>query len=386
MKRGFTLIELLVVIAIIAILAAILFPVFAKAREKARQTNCLSNQKQIVVAVQMWTQDNNELLPPASGWTTSVGLSGKVLTCLDASGLTNAYLYNNKYAGQTLSSATQLQTADLALLTCDGAHTATVATGVYAATLVNMLYTSTDPAPRHNNSLIAGWVDGHVSLVAAAPAAELAGLPFAMPLYISQPTAATATASSYFNAQTWALPSNVINGGPFAAGTTLAGGALADGTVYTSSFTWPAIANTQTCWCNFAGADGLGVNQEWIQVDLGAAYTVVGFHLWNLDYNGGLYNGPPGAGQGPIGGTGVMAGTITAGTTATPTTVVYSATAGSPFPAAPDTTTYTGATYMFTAPTSARYIMLNCATNEDGLSGSAGQCYVGISAISLIRE
>jgi prepilin-type N-terminal cleavage/methylation domain-containing protein/prepilin-type processing-associated H-X9-DG protein len=57
MRRGFTLIELLVVIAIIAILAAILFPVFARAREKARQTSCLSNVKQIMTAWRMYAQD-----------------------------------------------------------------------------------------------------------------------------------------------------------------------------------------------------------------------------------------------------------------------------------------------------------------------------------------
>jgi len=58
--RGFTLIELLVVIAIIAILAAILFPVFAKAREKARQTSCLSNMKQLALAVLMYVSDYDE--------------------------------------------------------------------------------------------------------------------------------------------------------------------------------------------------------------------------------------------------------------------------------------------------------------------------------------
>ena len=63
MKRGFTLIELLVVIAIIAILAAILFPVFAKAREKARQTSCLSNLKQLGLAQLSYAQDYDEKLP-----------------------------------------------------------------------------------------------------------------------------------------------------------------------------------------------------------------------------------------------------------------------------------------------------------------------------------
>jgi prepilin-type N-terminal cleavage/methylation domain-containing protein/prepilin-type processing-associated H-X9-DG protein len=61
-KTGFTLIELLVVIAIIAILAAILFPVFARAREKARQTSCLSNVKQLVLGVTMYAQDYDETL------------------------------------------------------------------------------------------------------------------------------------------------------------------------------------------------------------------------------------------------------------------------------------------------------------------------------------
>ena len=63
MRKGFTLIELLVVIAIIAILAAILFPVFARAREKARQSSCLSNVKQLALATLMYCQDYDEMIP-----------------------------------------------------------------------------------------------------------------------------------------------------------------------------------------------------------------------------------------------------------------------------------------------------------------------------------
>jgi prepilin-type N-terminal cleavage/methylation domain-containing protein/prepilin-type processing-associated H-X9-DG protein len=66
-RRGFTLIELLVVIAIIAILAAILFPVFARAREKARQASCSSNLKQIGIAFLMYASDYDSRYP--SNWT-----------------------------------------------------------------------------------------------------------------------------------------------------------------------------------------------------------------------------------------------------------------------------------------------------------------------------
>jgi prepilin-type N-terminal cleavage/methylation domain-containing protein/prepilin-type processing-associated H-X9-DG protein len=72
-RNGFTLIELLVVIAIIAILAAILFPVFAQAREAARKTSCLSNQRQLGSAVHMYVQDHDEIFAlsiyPINGFT-----------------------------------------------------------------------------------------------------------------------------------------------------------------------------------------------------------------------------------------------------------------------------------------------------------------------------
>jgi prepilin-type N-terminal cleavage/methylation domain-containing protein/prepilin-type processing-associated H-X9-DG protein len=88
-RRGFTLIELLVVIAIIAILAAILFPVFAQAREKARQTSCLSNMKQIGTGLLMYVQDYDEQYP-----------SGSKLAFPNGPNNLNAYLYGMGWAGE----------------------------------------------------------------------------------------------------------------------------------------------------------------------------------------------------------------------------------------------------------------------------------------------
>ena len=81
--RGFTLIELLVVIAIIAILAAILFPVFAQAREKARQTHCVNNIKQFALAVYQYVQDYEETFP-MSVYRASVGNQECVFTIIAA--------------------------------------------------------------------------------------------------------------------------------------------------------------------------------------------------------------------------------------------------------------------------------------------------------------
>jgi len=80
--KGFTLIELLVVVAIIAILAAILFPVFARARENARRASCMSNMKQIGLGIMMYSQDFDEHLPsgfitfPTDSYTFPNGTTG----------------------------------------------------------------------------------------------------------------------------------------------------------------------------------------------------------------------------------------------------------------------------------------------------------------------
>jgi len=102
--RGFTLIELLVVIAIIAILAAILFPVFARARENARRSSCQSNEKQIALGFKQYIQDNNERYPAASGWQTAIfdyTKSEAILKCPSAAGAgTFDYSYNSLMGGR----------------------------------------------------------------------------------------------------------------------------------------------------------------------------------------------------------------------------------------------------------------------------------------------
>jgi prepilin-type N-terminal cleavage/methylation domain-containing protein/prepilin-type processing-associated H-X9-DG protein len=87
-KSAFTLIELLVVIAIIAILAAILFPVFAQARSKARQTACLSNAKQLGTGLMMYTQDYDETFPQGTNGTVyPAGWAGQLYPYVKSAGI-----------------------------------------------------------------------------------------------------------------------------------------------------------------------------------------------------------------------------------------------------------------------------------------------------------
>lgn len=96
--RGFTLIELLIVIAIISILAAILFPVFARARENARRASCQNNLKQIALGFMMYTQDNDGRYPPYTGgsimgWVFPYVKSNQIFRC-PSSKLPNTANYN----------------------------------------------------------------------------------------------------------------------------------------------------------------------------------------------------------------------------------------------------------------------------------------------------
>jgi prepilin-type N-terminal cleavage/methylation domain-containing protein/prepilin-type processing-associated H-X9-DG protein len=156
-KRGFTLIELLVVIAIIAILAAILFPVFARAREKARQSTCISNQRQLAASITMYVQDHEETLPGTASVWRDINADSQILICPTAGkSLLVGYIYNS-----TTDSTDTLNVAGRAL--GDVRDT----TGKLAA--ANEVWLTVDgdngaPQARHTNKAVWSYVDGHVAV------------------------------------------------------------------------------------------------------------------------------------------------------------------------------------------------------------------------------
>ncbi|HEX2951226.1 MAG TPA: DUF1559 domain-containing protein, partial [Armatimonadota bacterium] len=158
LRRGFTLIELLVVIAIIAILAAILFPVFAKAREKARQTQCMNNQKQLATSVLMYSQEHDEKFPATKSMWTDIDVPAKIKQCPTAGkSVVNAYVYDNNLDGIALG---DIDFPIETWVTADGQYTSQ-GNGYYD----NVAYTQADLSARHNNGTVASYADGHVEMV-----------------------------------------------------------------------------------------------------------------------------------------------------------------------------------------------------------------------------
>ena len=163
---GFTLIELLVVIAIIAVLAAILFPVFSKAREKARQTTCVNNLHQLALAVTMYAQDNSEKMLANNNTTWSSQLSQYVTSAglyacpaLKVKGTSgnpnygfNALLYG-RGIGKVDTPSSVLMLADLSTTSMKGTYSINAATA------------NTDIDPRHTNNFVAAMVDGSVKSI-----------------------------------------------------------------------------------------------------------------------------------------------------------------------------------------------------------------------------
>ncbi len=173
-KRGFTLIELLVVIAIIAILAAILFPVFAKAREKARQSSCMSNQRQMAVAVQIYAQDNDETLPAIDGVWAAMKLDKGVFSCpTKGRAVANGYVYNNYMSGAALGDFGE---PTKEVITADGKTLSSVSSAASTANALavgekaqpNTYYVSSDVEARHGNKFIASFLDGHCEMTSVS--------------------------------------------------------------------------------------------------------------------------------------------------------------------------------------------------------------------------
>jgi len=184
-QGGFTLIELLVVIAIIAILAAILFPVFARAREKARQTACLSNVKQLVLGLVQYVQDYDEMLPvwynfrnpPGSKyWSETVQpyvKNKQVLVCASdgtpySAGGPVSYGYNCDYLGYGSSSSTgfyalpKVTKPAETVWIMDCVQSCAYSPGRWVPDVTNTLYVYyLEDSQRHNGGANVGFVDGH---------------------------------------------------------------------------------------------------------------------------------------------------------------------------------------------------------------------------------
>jgi prepilin-type processing-associated H-X9-DG protein len=175
-----------VVIAIIAILAAILFPVFTKVREKARQSACMNNQRQLAIAIMLYAQDNDETLPLPSEWVSATNMSTdpKIFNCPSVShagrpsdpdyGM-NAFLYDRGPGGSIEGVALgQIDNPDKIELTIDIKGATPDSSGNPALDAVRNPFPKSFTAPtysssgnadkRHTGASVVSYLDGHVAM------------------------------------------------------------------------------------------------------------------------------------------------------------------------------------------------------------------------------
>ncbi|MGC9318150.1 MAG: prepilin-type N-terminal cleavage/methylation domain-containing protein [Armatimonadota bacterium] len=182
-RRGFTLIELLVVIAIISILASILFPVFSRARGKGRQAACISNVRQLTLAMSMYAQDYDEIIPYGQiGFTADTQWynaifpytrNRQIMFCPDrkdkAPGYAMAYLASGKPLNSFWDASTKITVGDVRPEAI-GANGKTGDDGWWLTDPGNNLcgaptdtsFLGNNWPQRHNDGVIYGFADGHV--------------------------------------------------------------------------------------------------------------------------------------------------------------------------------------------------------------------------------
>lgn len=182
--RGFTLIELVVVLAIIIMLVSLMLPMIERTREKARQTVCLNNQRNIALSITMFTQDNEDTMPDAKTVWSDVQVHPEYLLCPTVpvlkkqkkydvdprsamvAGRQNDYFYSSFVAGRAL---TDIKLPHLEPLTVDGAFNVNPPDGTTNGWASHVFYVPSHFDPRHNGNYANSYCDGHVEMHSEPP-------------------------------------------------------------------------------------------------------------------------------------------------------------------------------------------------------------------------
>jgi prepilin-type processing-associated H-X9-DG protein len=266
---------------IIAILAAILFPVFAKAREKARSNTCMNNQRQITLAFSMYIQDHDETFPLAKEWAGELGgnygIADKVFDCPTVTHIGRSSAPDYFFVGGSFLSGVALgevRKPDQAPLICDLAKAGSnkpyivhAAGGDYFAELLSLVDT------RHNNGAIIAYVDGHVEYL---PKARISANTFMFSAVGELPFAGGATKFAEDTAPSWCHLASVVPDGYSYLGYrySSAGGGTGmkdvnppAGWVDASSLSWsPNVTKI---------GDGFYTNQKFTNLTVDAAWPII---------------------------------------------------------------------------------------------------------------